>query len=238
MLSLKNISAGYDSRMVVNDFSFDVPENTITLLAGPNGCGKSTVMKSIYRIIDLKKGTIIFGNVDLATLSQHSLLRMGIAFVPQNNNIFMNMTVLDNFRVAGFTCGDTKDFSCRLDYVLSILPTLKSLLQSNTFHLSGGERQMVALGMALFWKPRLLLFDEPLAGLSPNNVNIFIDIFSNLRDKEGITMLIVEHRVNNILSICDRLLLMNHGTAISIIEDTSEVTDKEIKNLYYNIFNQ
>lgn len=194
MLEVKNINSGYDKKQVIFDISFNVDDNEIVLLTGGNGSGKSTVLKCIYGLLPKwnKDAKIFFDNKDITNLSTSEMVKNGIVYIPQKNNYFESLTIHENLIVSGSTANTSNQIRQREQVVLD-LPNLREFKNRNPFHLSGGERQMLALGNGLMNNPKLILFDEPFAGLDETNTKIMIKELLKLKEKK-VSMLIVEHK--------------------------------------------
>ena len=193
MLEVISISSGYDKKQVLFDVSFTVGDNEIVMLTGGNGSGKSTVLKCIYALIPIwnKEGKIVFNGNDISKLASSEMVREGIVYIPQKNNYFESLTIHENLVVSGSTYSNVVIKQREKDVYQ--LPNLYEFRNRTPFNLSGGERQMLALGNALMHKPRLILFDEPFAGLDEGNTKIMINELLKLKEQK-ISMLIVEHK--------------------------------------------
>jgi branched-chain amino acid transport system ATP-binding protein len=193
MLEVINISSGYDKKQVLYDVSFTVGDSEIVLLTGDNGSGKSTVLKCIYGILPIWNiaGKVLFNGKDISKFESSDMVKQGIVYIPQKNNYFESLTINENLIVSGSTYSNMV-INQRKQEVYQ-LPHLYELRNSTPFNLSGGERQMLALGNALMHKPKLILFDEPFAGLDEVNTKIMTDELLKLKEQQ-ISMLIVEHK--------------------------------------------
>jgi branched-chain amino acid transport system ATP-binding protein len=212
MLKIENISTGYENKQVLFNVTFEVGDNEVVLLTGGNGSGKSTVLKCIYCLLPLwnKVGKISFNRYDLNQLLTSDLVRKGIVYIPQKNNYFESLTVHENLIVSG-SCYSKKVITQKINKVYQ-LPFLYEYRNRTPFNLSGGERQLLALGIGLIHNPRMLLFDEPFAGLDEENTKIIINVLLELK-KQQIGMLIVEHK-RTFNTFVDRELNMSLGKLI------------------------
>jgi branched-chain amino acid transport system ATP-binding protein len=194
LLKVENISTGYGKKQVLWDVSFDVGDNKIVLLTGGNGSGKSTVLKCIYGLLKPwnTDANIKFNGIDLIGLKTSDLIKLGIVYIPQKNNYFEDFTVQENLEVSGsiYNKSVVKE---RIENVYK-LPKLYEMRNINPFNMSGGERQLLALGNALIHQPKLILFDEPFSGLDKDISNIMLDEMLKLKEKK-ISLLIVEHKL-------------------------------------------
>lgn len=217
MLEVKNITSGYEKKQVITDVSFNVDDNEIVLLTGGNGSGKSTVLKCIYGLLPKwnKDAKVIFNKVDITNLSTSEMVKKGIVYIPQKNNYFESLTIHENLIVSGSTANTNSEIRVREQEVLN-LPKLREFKNRNPFHLSGGERQMLALGNALMNKPKLILFDEPFAGLDAINTQIMVNELLKLKN-QNVSMLIVEHK-ETFNTYANRELQMYFGRIIKVVK--------------------
>jgi len=209
MLEVKNISTGYGKKQVLFDVSFNVADNEVVFLTGGNGSGKSTVLKCIYGILPNwnKEGQILFCGKDISKISTSSFVREGIVYIPQRNNYFEPLTIHDNLVVSGSTYSN--ELIKKREQEVYQLTNLFKYRNRTPFNLSGGERQLLALGNALMHRPKLILFDEPFAGLDEVNTQLMMNELLKLKN-EKISMLIVEHKKTTNYLI-DRVLNMYLG---------------------------
>lgn len=192
MLSIDNISAGYDKKQVLYNLSMRVEEGEVILLSGGNGSGKSTLLKCIYNLLPLWSGNISFQGMNTIEKNSSDLIKRGIVYIPQKEYYFENLTVLDNLRISGIT----HNKRVLLDRINDILDCtgLAKFKKRRPFDLSGGERKILAFGMALVNKPKLLLFDEPFAGVDIKNSSTILRLFNEFILKSETGLIIVEHR--------------------------------------------
>lgn len=212
MLEIKNLSAGYDKKKVVSNISFTIRPNEIIVLTGGNGSGKSTVLKCIYGLLpkwdNLSK--VYFNNEDITWVLTSEMVKKGIVYIPQKNNYFESLTIHENLIVSGSTY--TYDTIKKREDEVYKLPNLFEFRDRKPFDLSGGERQLLALGNALMHKPELILFDEPFAGLDKKNESIVREELIKLK-KQNISMLIVEH-LTTMNTYADKIITMKDGQII------------------------
>lgn len=192
MLEVKNISSGYGKKQVLYDVSLQIKKGEVVLLTGGNGSGKSTLLKCIYNLLPCWSGQIFFEGEKINGLKPSDLVRKGIVYIPQKNNYFENLTVYENLEVSGSIYSKT-ELKKKIEYVFENFNKLAELKKRTPFSLSGGERQLLAFGIALVHKPKLILFDEPLAGLDKGNTQIILDEILTLNKKQNIEFLIIEH---------------------------------------------
>ena len=213
MLKIENIDSGYGKKQVLHQVSLDIDPGKITALIGPNGSGKSTVLKTVCGLLPVwnREGTILFKDEPIQGNNPSSNIRKGITFSPQGNQVFNRMTVQENLEVGGFLL-PKQEMKERIVYVLELYPMLKDRLKQMAGTLSGGEQQMVALARALIPSPDLLLLDEPSLGLSPTLVNDVFEMIQQLNRDSGLTILIVEQRVRDVLKISHNAYGLRLGT--------------------------
>ena len=211
MLQLRAIDAGYGSFQALFDVSLDVNAGEAVAVIGPNGAGKTTLMRVISGLIRPMRGSMHMEGTDLAATPPHRIVELGIAHVPENRRLFARMTVEDNLRMGGFIPAARAKFRERLDFVYQLFPRLRERRSQLAGTLSGGEQQMCAIGRALMSEPRLLLLDEPSAGLAPVVVQQVFGLVERIR-ASGLTVLIVEQNVRQVLRVVDRAYLLEAGT--------------------------
>lgn len=232
MLKLENVSTGYGKRQVLYDLSFEVKRGEIVLLIGANGSGKSTALKYIYGLIpQFKNGTgkVTFQGEDITGIVPSELIKKGIVYIPQKNNVFDNLSVKDNLEVAGLALNEKKLFYKRYEEVLNLFPVLKPLLNRLPMKLSGGERQLLAFAMASLHKPKMILADEPFAGLAHRNIELLKKQITDINKEFWTTFLIVEHRVKESYDVAGRILGLRIGKVI-LQEERTNHFDIEMVN--------
>jgi branched-chain amino acid transport system ATP-binding protein len=210
MLSLGAISAGYGSFQVLFDISLEVPRGEAVGVIGPNGAGKTTLMRVISGLVQRYTGAISLDGRSIGGLPAHRMVEQGIAHVPENRRLFPRLTVEDNLRIGAYLPRARRHCAGQLDRVYKLFPRLKDRRDQLAGTLSGGEQQMCAIGRALMSDPKLLLMDEPSAGLAPLVVAQVFDLVRRIR-AEGLTVLIVEQNVQQVLDVVDRAYLLEVG---------------------------
>ena len=211
MLELRDVRAGYGSFQALFDVSLEVRRGEAVAVIGPNGAGKTTLMRVVSGLIRPTAGTIVMDGVDLVATPAHRIVGAGIAHVPESRRLFARMTVEDNLKIGGFTPSARRKYRQRLEVVYGLFPRLAERRRQLAGSMSGGEQQMCAIGRALMSDPRLLLLDEPSAGLAPVVVQQVFELLSRIR-AGGLTVLVVEQNVQQVLRVVDRAYLLKAGT--------------------------
>ncbi len=226
MLTLSGVSAGYGSFQALFDVSLAVAAGEAVGVVGPNGAGKTTLMRVISGLLRASAGEVSFDGRSLTRLPAHRIVEAGIAHVPENRRLFAKLTVEENLRIGAFVPGARAHFAERSAWVYALFPRLMERRRQPAGTLSGGERQMVAIGRALMSKPRILLMDEPSAGLAPLVVEQVFDLVGRIR-AEGFTVLIVEQNVAQVLGVVDRAYLLEVGR-IRLAGSAAELKDNAL----------
>ena len=203
MLSLAAVSAGYGSFQALFDVSLEVPQGQAVGVIGPNGAGKTTLMRVISGLLPLRDGVMTLEGRPVGGLPAHRMVEQGVAHVPENRRLFPRLTVEDNLRIGAFIPKARQRYAEQLDRVYGLFPRLKERRHQLAGTLSGGEQQMCAIGRALMSKPKILLMDEPSAGLAPLVVAQVFELVQRIR-AEGLTVLNVEQNVQQVLEVDDR----------------------------------
>jgi len=229
LLSVETIYAGYGDMEVLHGVDLAVDEGEIVTLIGPNGAGKSTLMKAVFGLLCPTSGTVRFAGRDITGTAPDRLVRLGIAYVPQVENVFPSLTVQENLRMGAYSLrGDSRG---RLDEVYELFPVLKQRERVRVGKMSGGERQMVAMGRALMVKPTLLMLDEPSAALAPN---LAASVFERIAEinRAGPAILIVEQNAKQSLGMSHRGCVLAGG--VKCLEDSgpSLLLDEDVGRLY------
>jgi len=210
MLKIEDINSGYGKLHVLFDINAKVKARDITVLVGPNGSGKSTLLKTIMGITQVYSGKILFNGKNILGLPPHAVTKLGVAYLPQVDNVFANLKVRENLLMAGYILGrdEAKE---RVREVLDEFPVLKEYMGRRAGTLSGGERQMLAMAMATMKRPKIMLFDEPTASLAPKMAFEVIDKIVKLRDNYGMTLVLAEQNARRALEHGDEAILLVSG---------------------------
>jgi branched-chain amino acid transport system ATP-binding protein len=208
LLELKHVVGGYGGAPILNGVNMAIEQSDIGVIVGPNGAGKSTTLKAIFGLLKVTGGTVDFLGDSIANALPDTLVPRGLSFVPQEKNVFTSMSVEENLEMGAFTRKD--DFSETMQWVYDMFPVLAEKRRQPAGELSGGQRQMVAMGRALMSKPKLLMLDEPSAGLSPRYV---IEIFETIVrvNQEGVGILMVEQNARQALAFASKGFVLAQG---------------------------
>jgi branched-chain amino acid transport system ATP-binding protein len=234
MLALTNVSAGYGSFRALFDVSLEVKAGETVAVIGPNGAGKTTLLRVISRLIDPSGGDLTMEGKQINRVPAHELLGYGIAHVPEHRRLFPRLTVEDNLRMGAFLPAARKRFAQRLALVFQLFPRMQERRRQLAGTLSGGEQQMCAIGRALMSGPKLLLLDEPSAGLAPVVVQ---SIFEAVRQMsaEGYTVLIVEQNIRQVLGVAHRGYLLETGRIRAGGTSAQLLENDDIKRAYLGL---
>ena len=228
-LSAENMLGGYGETTILNDCSISVKKGEIAVIVGPNGAGKSTAMKAIFGMLDLRAGNIIFDGKDITDLKPQERVKSGMGFVPQTHNVFTSMTVMENLEIGGFT--NQENLPKNISEVFKLFPVLEEKQKQLVGELSGGQRQQVAVGRALMTNPKLLMLDEPTAGVSPLVVKeLFEKIISIART--GIAILMVEQNARQALEIADNGFVLVQGENKYTDKGSKLLSNKEVRKAF------
>jgi branched-chain amino acid transport system ATP-binding protein len=234
MLDVRNISAGYGSFRALFGVSIEVRAGEAVGVIGPNGAGKTTLLRVISKIINPESGQVMMQGQDLRQVAAHRVVEMGIAHVPEHRRLFPRLTVEENLRMGAFHPEARRRFAERLDFVYDLFPRMKERRDQLAGTMSGGEQQMCAIGRALMSGPKLLLMDEPSAGLAPVIVQQVFDLVRRIR-AEGYTVLIVEQNIQQVLQVVDRAYLLEVGTIKQSGNAADLLASPEIRRAYLGI---
>jgi branched-chain amino acid transport system ATP-binding protein len=234
MLDLKSVDAGYASFQALFGVSLEVKAGEAVGVIGPNGAGKTTLMRVISGLIRPRGGSLAMEGRDLARTPAHQIVSLGIAHVPENRRLFPRLTVEDNLKMGGYMPEARKKFAQRLEFVFDLFPRMKERRNQMAGTLSGGEQQMCAIGRALMSEPKLLLLDEPSAGLAPVVVQQVFELLKRIRTS-GLTVLIVEQNVQQVLKVVDRAYLLEAGSIRASGSAEAMLNDDSIRQAYLGV---
>ncbi|MBF0279523.1 MAG: ABC transporter ATP-binding protein [SAR324 cluster bacterium] len=208
VLELQMVEGGYAETQILHGVSIKVNAGEIVVIIGPNGAGKSTAMKSVFGLLNLTKGKVFLDGSDITNLSTEKVVRHGVCYVPQTENIFPSLTVQENLEMGAYVRDD--DFQPRLNEMFDLFPPLAEKRKQAAGTLSGGQRQMVAMAKAIMVEPKILMLDEPTAGLSPKFRHEIFDIIKTVH-KTGTPILMVEQNAKQALAVADRGYILVDG---------------------------
>jgi ABC-type branched-subunit amino acid transport system ATPase component len=222
LLEVADVVAGYGDTEILRGVSIEVREGEIVSIIGPNGAGKSTLMKTIFGLLHPRQGSIAFQGQDISRMQPYQIVGQGMCYVPQVANVFTELTVSENLEMGAFLA-DKRDVPARMERIYDYFPRLRERKSQRAGKMSGGERQMVAMGSALMLEPRLVLMDEPSAGLSPKMVGVIFDQIRKI-NASGPAILIVEQNARLSLEMADRGYVLASG------ENRFEGSGRELLN--------
>lgn len=228
-LLAENMTGGYGATDILHDCTLRVEKGQIAVIVGPNGAGKSTAMKAVFGMLNLREGHVVLGGEDITRLSPQDRVARGMGFVPQVNNVFPTMSVQENLEMGAFLRND--DFSDTMEQVFDLFPILKDKRHQNAGELSGGQRQQVAVGRALMTQPRLLMLDEPTAGVSPIVMDELFDRIIEVA-RTGISILMVEQNARQALEIADMGYVLVQGANKYTDTGAALLADPEVRRTF------
>ncbi|MER3602007.1 MAG: ABC transporter ATP-binding protein [Nitrososphaerota archaeon] len=214
--------------------SLEAERGKITVIVGPNGSGKSTLLKTIAGLTTLYGGRITLDGQDLTRLPPHEIAKRGIAYLPQVDNVFVNLSVEENLKMAGYTV-PKQELASRMGEVLELFPELRRFLHTRALLLSGGQRQMLAMAMALMRRPKVMMFDEPTGNLAPKIATQVLRLISSLAKELNLTVLLVEQNAKRALEMGDRAYLLVNGRKVYEGEAKQLLEHQELGRLYLGL---
>ena len=226
---MDQVCGGYGAGDILSGVSLHIAADEIVVVAGPNGAGKSTALKAIAGMLDIRSGRIVFEGKDITGTRPDRVVRLGICYVPQTENVFPTLTVDENLEMGAFLRQD--DIAAAKERIFALFPPLRERRRQPAGTLSGGQRQMAAIGRALMLDPKLLLLDEPTAGLSPKFVEELLATVRRIK-AEGVGVLIVEQNVRQALTIADRGYILANGRNRHEDSAGSLLADREIAQMF------
>jgi ABC-type branched-subunit amino acid transport system ATPase component len=222
MLSVKNIDVAYGHAKVLHDISLELAHGEMVFIAGRNGAGKTTFLKSIAGFVKPSQGTIMFYDKNIAGLPPEKVALLGIRYVFQDKRVFSQLTVKENLELAAYPVKEK--VSDAIAKVISIYPKIEKFLELRAGSLSGGQRQILLIGRALVGNPKLLLIDEPTEGLAAGTINDILNVLAMMKGK--VPMIIVEQNLSVVGMLADKVYIMKEGKFIREVTDKSEMKDK------------
>ena len=232
MLSIRNLSAGYGAFQALFEVSLEVKAGESVAVIGPNGAGKTTLLRAISKLVDITAGEVSMEGRSLKGVPAHEIVSLGISQVPENRRLFARLTVEENLKMGAFVLRE--NFVANLERAFELFPRLKERRKQLAGTLSGGEQQMCAIGRALMSGPKLLLLDEPSAGLAPVVVQSIFELVKKLCT-QGYTVLIVEQNIRQVLKVVDRAYLLETGRIKSSGGSAELLASDEIRKAYLGI---
>jgi branched-chain amino acid transport system ATP-binding protein len=232
LLETHDLTAGYGAAPVLHGVDLAVEEAQILAVLGANGAGKTTLLRTLSGLLRPTGGRIVFDGTDLRATKVEQMVRLGIAHVPEGRGVVTELTVDENLRLGGLWRRDKADARTALDEVYELFEPLARRRKHAGHQLSGGERQMLALGRALVGRPRLLLLDEPSLGLAPRATAQIMGLLRTLRDRSGLTVLLVEQNVRGALSIADQGVVMSLGRIVTRDDAATLRADDDLRHAY------
>lgn len=231
VLKVKDIISGYGKLAIIQGVSFEVEKGSIIAIIGPNGSGKSTLVKSIFGLTRIFEGNVYFGNDEITGMKPEDIVPKGLAFVPQVANVFPELSVKDNLTLGAIMVSSKQDRESRTNEVIKMFPILKERERQRAGTLSGGERQMLAIGRALMSKPSVLTLDEPTAALAPMAAE---QVFNKLKEvrESGVTLIVVEQNARKALSLADRGIVLTQGKKVFDGTPDQITSDEQIVKIY------
>ena len=232
MLEVQNIDSFYGELQVLRQVSLHVGDGEVVALFGPNGHGKSTLLKAISGLHPPVSGSVKFKGEELSKLPTHKIVERGLVYIPEERNLFTDMTVMENLKMGAYNRRAHKTFKSNLEFVFHVFPRLAERRSQYCSTLSGGEARMVAIGRSLMTETSLLLVDEPSIGLSPGLRKSVFEAIAKINLERDITILIVEQEIENALALSQRFYLLKNGQ-IAFERKADELNVAEIEKAYF-----
>ncbi len=229
MFDVQAMRSGYGDMAVLKDLTFSIKDEIFAVL-GANGAGKTTLLKTLARLLPLQSGSMKLGGADVSATPAHAMPSAGVAYVPQEGNVFPDLSVAENLSIGGRTGHRPKEE--KLEEVFDLFPRLKERLSQAAGSLSGGEGQMLAVGRALMQDPKVLLLDEPSAGLSPIFVDTLFSSIEKARKESGVTIVLAEQNAVKTLEIADRVMVLSLGE-MHLLREREGLEMKDITEAYH-----
>jgi len=234
VLEVNNLDIFYGKSQALSDVSLKVNEGEIVALVGSNGAGKTTLLNTVSGLLRSASGSVDFLGKRIDRLAPHKIMRLGLCQIPEGRKLFSDMTVRENLEMGAYSSEAWKRRKETLEQVYQLFPVLKERRKQSAKKLSGGERQMVAIGRGLMSSPRLCMFDEPSYGLAPKLFSEVLEIINHLRE-QGITIFLVEQNVRNTLEVADRAYVLENGRIILEGKGKDLLQDEQVKKAYLGL---
>ncbi len=231
ILAVENVVAGYDKLTVLNGTSFRAARGAITTVIGPNGAGKSTVFKTVFGLLPVRAGRVVFDGREITNSSPRKLLELGICYVPQGRNLFPELSVRHNLELGATAAGEGIDVGARMESVMDRFPMLRARSAAQASTLSGGQQKLLEIARGLLLEPKLMLIDEPSIGLSPLLVQETFGILQELRAK-GVSIVMVEQNAKRALEISDYGVVLEFGRTRLAGEAATVLADARVGQLF------
>ena len=229
LLLAEDVTGGYGDTDILHGVSMGMDAGEVVAIVGPNGAGKSTAMKAVFGLVHVREGRVRFDGEDITNRQPDRIVARGMCYVPQEKNVFPSLSVNENLEMGAFIRRD--DFSAQIERVYELFPPLKERRKQPAGTLSGGQRQMVAIGRALMLDPKLLLLDEPTAGLSPKFIDLIFERVREIND-QGVGILMVEQNAKQALAMADRGYVLVLGRNRHEDTGTNLLNDPEIAEMF------
>ena len=232
MLAIDDLVTTYGAVRALNGVSLDVDRATITAVLGANGAGKTTLLRTVNGLVRPRSGRIVYDGHDLTRTPVERVVQLGVAHVPEGRGVITELTVEENLRLGALWRRDRKQMLVSMDEVYDLFPPLAERRQRSVDTLSGGERQMLAVGRALMSRPQLLLLDEPSLGLAPRITAQIMATLRTLRDQQGLTVVLVEQNARSALSVADQAIVLNLGRVVAAGPAADLAADEKLRHAY------
>ncbi|MDO9526740.1 MAG: ABC transporter ATP-binding protein [Gemmobacter sp.] len=234
-LIITGVCAGYGDVAVLHDISFAVPRGKIVAVVGVNGAGKTTLLSAVAGLITPTRGSVVLDGADITRMPAHRRTALGLAMVPEGGRLFPFMSVRENLELGAYSSASQSTLGARMAEVMDMFPILRDREDQLAGRLSGGERQMCAVARALMSRPRILLLDEPSVGLSPLMTEKVLDTVADLAAREGLSVIIVEQRVTEVLAMADLGHILDHGRIARSGLASDLRSDRKVQETYMGL---
>ena len=231
MLEVNGINVFYGLIHALHDVSFHVNEGEVVALIGANGAGKTTILHTVSGLLAAKSGSVVFEGKDISKKPGHSIVKLGMGHVPEGRRVFAGLSVAENLRMGAYT-RPKSEIAASLDEVYEWFPRLQERKNQPAGTLSGGEQQMLAMGRALMSKPKLLMLDEPAAGMNPNETAELMQTIELVRKQFDVTILLIEHDMKLVSGICEYLYVLNFGRLLAEGTPSAVLSNPEVITAY------